>query len=94
MHAHNVFLSVVAETGWPGLACFLVMLGQVAYRFLRATKSSCGHVARAGWSGLFLVAAVTLKNQTDYVLVFGSATMVYLFLGGILAWSRDPRSSS
>jgi O-antigen ligase len=95
MHAHNVFLSVVAETGWPGLACFLVMLGQVAYRFWQATKHKCGHVARAGWSGLFLLAAVTLKNQTDYVLVFGTATMVYLYLGSILAWSRDdPRSSS
>jgi O-antigen ligase len=94
MHAHNVFLSVVAETGWPGLFCFLLMLGQVAYRFMQATKNGNGHIARAGWSGLFLLAAVTLKNQTDYVLVFGTATMVYLFLGGILAWSRDPRSSS
>ncbi|MBU1236410.1 MAG: O-antigen ligase family protein [Gammaproteobacteria bacterium] len=94
MHSHNIFISVVAETGWPGLAFFLLMLGQVSWQFTRVARSETGMAAQAGTAGLLLIAAMILKNQTDVLMVFGSSVLFYAALGSLLAWPRDRRSFS
>lgn len=94
MHPHNLFLAVLAETGWPGLVLFVGMLAWVVRHFLRAVRHVDETSARAGMAGLFLVMAVILKNQTDVLLVFGPAALFYAALGALLAWPHENKSSS
>ena len=94
MHTHNIFLNVLAETGWPGLILFVGMLAQCLRHFVGTARSSSLDTAKAGMAGLFLMVAMILKNQTDVLMVFGPAVMFYAALGGLLAWPRDPLPSS
>ena len=65
MHAHNTFLNRALETGLPGLAAFVYLLGSVVVAFLaRRPERRSGHAA-IGAAGLALVAGVVVKNLTD-----------------------------
>lgn len=90
MHSHNIFLNVIVELGWPGLACFVLLLGQIFWQFLRARLAD----GQAALSGLLLIAAMVLKNQTDVFMLFGPAVLFYGALGSLLAWLRVEPSSS
>jgi O-antigen ligase len=90
MHSHNLFLNIAVEVGWPGLLCFLLFLARMAWQF------HAGHASAplAAASGLLLIAAVVLKNQTDVFMLFGPAILFYASLGSLTAWLDPGRSSS
>ena len=93
MHSHNVFINLVAETGWPGLAFFVLMIGQFTWRLARASGAgSSGSQARD--AGLLLIAAMILKNQTDVCMLFSPAALFYTALGSTLAWPSGKQFSS
>jgi O-antigen ligase len=94
MHAHNLFLSVWLETGWPGLMFFLFMLSRFAFQFFRVFAEKDRAASLSGLGGLLLIAGMLLKNQTDVFMLFGPAVLFYSALGSLLAWPDNEPSSS
>lgn len=90
MHSHNLLLNVRVELGWAGLAAFIGLLAGMAWQFAAARPRA----PLAAASGLLLLAAVLLKNQTDVFLLFGPAVLFYAALGSLAAWLDDPVPSS
>lgn len=77
LHSHNLFLQTLLETGWGGLVCWVLLLGQFFRQFLRLRPTD-EPVAAAG---LLLLLAVILKNMTDVFTLFGPAVLFYAALG-------------
>ncbi len=80
-HAHDVFLSVLMQTGAVGLALFLALLAATAWRFVGYARSGDDALARVGVAGLAIVAGVLVKNVTDDFFVRSNLR----FLWGIVA---------
>lgn len=80
-HAHNVFLSVLMQTGVVGIALFLALLAATAWRFVSYARSGDEALARAGIAGLAIVAGVLVKNVTDDFFVRSNLR----FLWGVVA---------
>jgi len=81
MHAHNTFLNRTLETGLPGLAAFLLLLGSVAVAFRRVARSSDPGTAAIGAAGVALVAGVVIKNLTDDFFVRQNALLFWSLVG-------------
>ncbi len=84
LHAHNLFLNRALETGLPGLAAFVVLLGSVAVVFRRMVRSDDVGIATIGAAGLALVVGVVLKNLTDDFFVRQNAMLFWSLTGAAL----------
>jgi len=62
-HAHNVFLDVALQLGFPGLAVFVALFAALVAAFLRAAGRPGG--AAVGIAGVAMLAAFLTKNLTD-----------------------------
>jgi len=89
---HNTYLQVAAENGLLGLAVYLVLLGVVAYYFLRALQRSSGKHERlailAALGGFLAFAAFAttsnvMENETYWIFI--SFSMVASGPRGLLA---------
>ena len=94
MHAHNTFLNRALETGLPGLAAFVYLLGSVVVAFLRVARSDDPDTAAIGAAGLALVAGVVLKNLTDDFFVRQNALLFWALVGAGLGARRRARGSA
>jgi len=81
MHAHNMFLNRALETGLPGVAGFVLLLGSVAIAFRRVARSANPGTAAIGAAGLALVAGVVIKNLTDDFFVRQNALLFWSLVG-------------
>jgi len=84
LHAHNLFLNRALETGLPGLAAFVVLLGSVAILFRRMARSDDGGTSAIGAAGLALVVGVILKNLTDDFFIRQNAMLFWSLTGAAL----------
>jgi O-antigen ligase len=84
LHAHNVFLNRALETGLPGLAAFVVLLGSIVAGFWRLACSGDARTAAIGAAGLALVVGVIVKNLTDDFLVRQNALLFWSLTGAAL----------
>jgi O-antigen ligase len=84
LHAHNMFLNRALETGLPGLAAFVVLLGAVAIAFRRMARSDDTVTAAIGAAGLALVFGVVLKNLTDDFFIRQNAMLFWSLTGAAL----------
>jgi O-antigen ligase len=94
MHAHNTFLNRALETGLPGLAAFVYLLGSVVVAFVRVARSEDPNTAAIGAAGLALVAGVVVKNLTDDFFVRQNALLFWALVGaglGAAAAREDAR---
>lgn len=84
--AHNIYFLWAAETGWGGLACWLLWAGRFLLRNLRELRRNRHPEQRALLLGL-LFAAVTFHLQGWLEWVGRQTQVFYLFLvlGGLLA---------
>lgn len=91
-HAHNYYLHLLAETGAPGLAAHLTLLGGLAASgaaaILRDPDDPLGWVA-AGW-----VVAIATHNFFDNMFVAGFPTQLGLTVGLAAAGRFSPRDSA
>ena len=81
MHAHNMFLNRALETGLPGLAAFVLLLGSVAVAFRRVARSADPGTAAIGAAGLALVIGIVVKNLTDDFFVRQNALLFWSLVG-------------
>jgi O-antigen ligase len=90
-HAHNYYLNMAAETGLPGAAALLVLMGVIYRTILHGLKRQPpGSFARAllvGLLGSFVV--LTVHNLFDNLLVHGMPVQVG-FLLGLLSLAANP----
>ncbi|MCC7518458.1 MAG: O-antigen ligase family protein [Verrucomicrobiae bacterium] len=78
-HAHNAFVNVALEIGWPGLAFWLAALGAYAARFRRVAQADLS--ARIG---LAFLAAFCIRNLTDDVWISSNAELFWFQIGLLL----------
>jgi O-antigen ligase len=95
MHAHNVFLNRALETGLPGFAAFVFLIGAVAYAFWKQSLSGVRRNAALGVAGLALVAGVLTKNLTDDFFLRQNALLFWSLAGAVLgAATRHPGATT
>lgn len=78
-HAHNTFVNVALEVGWPGLALWLAALGAYGRRFLRG-----GARDPAAQIGLAFLVAFCVRNLTDDVWVSSNAELFWFQIGVLM----------
>ena len=96
-HPHNVFVSQWLQTGAIGAALFALMLGSVAWRFMRFVRSGDDDVARLGAIGLAVLAAFVIRNLTDDFLIRASGKILFASCAivlGAVALRQRARSSA
>jgi O-antigen ligase len=84
LHAHNVFLNRALETGLPGMAAFVALLGVLAAAFVRMARSDAARLAVTGAAAVAMVAGIVLKNLTDDFFVGQTALLFWSLAGAVL----------
>lgn len=82
MHSHNLFIGALAELGVPGLLLLLILLGSFAWQFFFSLPAR----RLVSTSGLLMIGALVLKNQTDLFMLYGPAVLAYGSIGILLGW--------
>jgi O-antigen ligase len=94
-HAHNLPLDTALQTGVPGLALLLAVLGATllyGWRFARSLEPA---TAACGIALIGVVAGMLARNMTDTLLVRQNALLYWSVIGVLLAWGGKPwRTSS
>ena len=87
-HLHNNVLQVLVETGWPGLAAYLLWMGWAlvaAAQRLRAARTASEPAALAAFVLLLMLLGLLLNGVVEYN--FGTSRLM-IVLGAIMgAWS-------
>jgi O-antigen ligase len=89
MHAHNLFLNTVLQTGIVGLLLLLWLLGTLFTRFYRVRLES----PIPAWAGIALLAAMLVKNFTDDFMRDAVAMYFWSLAGWLLACAERETGS-
>ena len=87
-HAHNAYLNVLVEQGWPGLLSYIVVLGAALIGGLGQLQRPDGPGRAIATAGLLGLVVVTLQGLGDGTLVASRVSLALwvpagLALGGI-----------
>ena len=80
-HAHNYYLNVAAETGFVGLAAYLVLWAVAFWQGWRAVRASQGMWRSVAAGLLGMLVALSAHNLFDNLFVHGMAVQVGIGLG-------------
>lgn len=83
-HAHNLFLDVLLQTGLPGLALLLVLLGATLRAAWRLCRKSDDVAVACGIALAAVVAGMLVRNMTDVLWVRGNALLYWGVVGALL----------
>ncbi len=83
---HNTFIQVMSETGFPGVALFIVVLALLGVAVWRGPRTREARAALAGYAGVML--SITFHTALGTALFIPMALMVGITLDGSLA-SRE-----
>ncbi len=85
-HAHNLFLDMAAQIGLPGLLAFVAVILSLFLHFWKFYRSPDPELSGVGLSGVCLVMAVMLKNQTDDTFSNSMSLFFWALAGMILGY--------
>ena len=77
-HAHNSYLSFLAETGLIGFSGFLILFAGILYQSLRNINHPLMKMA------FLITCTLLLHSMTDYNIGYRPAMMAYWFILGVL----------
>ncbi len=81
-HCHNIFLNVLAELGWHGLAVFLAVWGNFVYNAYRLVRYGSALWIKAAGEGYLLAAAgLAVGGLTDHVCFNPRMGLLFWLLG-------------
>lgn len=84
-HAHNDYLEIALEAGWPGMA---LVAGFLLFMGLGARRLASGRIGReerlAGWAALAGIAVTLLHSLVDYPLRMLALTTLFGMLCALL----------
>lgn len=90
--AHQNYLQVAAEQGFPGLVVFLWLLGGVFLTGRRALARATGFAGRAlSAAALCALCVLALHSLLDYDWYIGAIGLLFWFLAGLLAYQASGR---
>ena len=88
-HAHNYYLNVAAETGFVGLAAYLVLWAAAFWQSWRAVRGARGLWQSVAAGLLGMLVALSAHNMFDNLFVHGMAVQVGIGLGMMAVISSD-----
>jgi hypothetical protein len=92
-HAHNAYLQVLIEQGWPGLAAYLAAVGAGAWAALGMWQRRTPREPLA-LAGLLGIAVVAVQGLADATLVASRAALVLLIPFGLALAVGAPAAAS
>jgi O-antigen ligase len=91
-HSHNLFLDAVLQTGAPGLALFLLLLGATLREGWRFARNRSDATAAAGIALVAIVCGMVIRNMTDLLFLRHNALFYWGAAGLLLGWGRVYRA--
>ena len=88
-HAHNIFLDMALQIGWPGVALFVLLLGATLREGWRLARTPVALSSACGIALLAVLAGMVVRNSTDVLLVRQNALLFWGVVGVLLAWGRQ-----
>jgi O-antigen ligase/tetratricopeptide (TPR) repeat protein len=95
IHAENLYLETLIETGVPGLLLLLLLIGisaRAAWRLMRDENATSSQWF--GTAGIFAITGQALHSVADFDLSIPANMMLLALFCGSLAASRAPRARS
>lgn len=87
-HAHNMLINTAVQTGLPGLAAQLALLGALVLALFRAWRRG-GDSAIWAAAGLAMIMGVLMRNMANDFFQRDNALMFWLFAGALLGALRE-----
>ena len=85
-HAHNDYLELWLEAGWPGAAILAAVLAWLAWMSARAWRRPAGGAADLQRAASVAVGVMVLHSLVDYPLRTLSMAVLFAFCCGMLCW--------
>ena len=83
--AHSTYLTLIAETGWPGLLLFIAIVGSVWLKAVRARRRWAAHFPKEARQLSFVVAGLFAFLVAGAFATFAQLAFLYIHLGVIYA---------
>jgi O-antigen ligase len=90
-HAHNMFLDMALQIGWPGVALFVLLLLATLREGWRLARTPVPLASACGIALIALLAGMVVRNLTDTLLVRQNALLYWGVVGVLLAWGSQAR---
>ena len=90
-HSHNLFLDAMLQTGIPGLALLLVLLGATFRQGWRLSRDADDAAAAAGAALMALVCGMVIRNMTDLLFLRHNSLFYWGCVGLLLGFGRVSR---
>jgi O-antigen ligase len=91
-HAHQLYVGLAAETGWPGLAGFLLIIASVLFWWRRAMDVN--RRLAAPYAASLGVIIFPINSQPVLYTLWWFPLVLLLFVGMVSALSHDPYGKS
>ena len=84
-HAHNAYLNLLVEQGWPGLASFIIIVAAAFWVGLRRLRQPVAGLDILVVAGVLGLAVMTLQALGDGTLVASRIALAWLIPAGLAA---------
>jgi len=86
-HAHNVVLEAAVDTGLPGAALFVLLIGSIGFHGWKLARRVDSARAAYGIALMAILAGMLVRNMTDVLLVRQNALLFWGVTGLLLGLS-------
>jgi O-antigen ligase len=83
-HAHNVFLNIGVQMGWPGILAFFFLISSVFWKLFKYVRNESRFIQTFAVAGILMTIGLMLKVQTDDFFNRDIALLFWLLTGALI----------